>query len=349
MSMLLPPFELHEPRTVEEAARLVRELGADKVDFIAGGSDLLPNYKWGVNTRPHVVSLSRVEGLAEATPERLGALVTLRDLERHAGLEQVFPVLGRTASLIASPLIRNSATLGGNLLLENRCFYFNQTYFWRESINFCLKADGDQCHVVPQKEKCYSTFSADLPAPLITLGAVFELVGPEGRRTLPAATFYTGLDGIHRNQKKPGELLTFVHIPRESQGLRATYQKLRLRDSWDFPELGIAASARFEGDRVTELHLVANALEMWPVVMDQAVEPYLGGALTDDVIAKIAHHVEENVRPVKNTSLPPAYRKKMAGVYTKRALRELRDGPAALPSSNGNGNGNGHGHPVRFQ
>ena len=339
MSMLLPPFELHEPRTVEEVARLVRDLGPDQVDFVAGGTDLLPNYKWGLNTRPHVVSLARVEELRSATPERLGARVTLAELERHAELARVLPVIPRTAALVASPLIRNTATLGGNLLLENRCFYFNQTYFWRESIDFCLKADGDQCHVVPQKEKCYSTFSADLPAPLITLGASMELVGPEGRRTLPMQDFYTGTDGIHRNQKKPGELLTAVNVPRESQGLRATYHKLRLRDSWDFPELGIAASARFDGERVTELHLVANALEMWPLVLDNFVAPYVGERLTDAVIKKIADGVVETVRPVKNTTFTPAYRKKMAGVFTQRALRELRDGPAVAVAHGGSRNG----------
>ncbi len=319
--MLLPPFELHEPTTIEEAVRLKEKL--PEADFVAGGTDLLPNYKWGLNTRKHVISLHRVDEMRGVSAERIGANVTLTEIEKSGLLAQKLPVLPETARQIATPLLRNSGTLGGNLMLENRCFFFNQTYLWRKSVDFCLKADGAQCHVVPQKETCYATFSADMPAPLIALGASIELASARGTRHVKLAEFYQG-DGIQRNVRRPDELVTGVTIPKEAQRLRATYRKLRLRDSFDFPELGIAAAARFEHGKLAALHLVANALETTPRVLDSLGEGLLGKPLTDEAIAQVAKAAEDAVRPVKNTNLPPSYRKAMTRVYVQRALTDLR-------------------------
>ncbi len=326
--MLLPPFELHEPTTVAEAVRLKAELVES--DFVAGGTDLLPNYKWSLNARPHVISLARIPDLRHLSPERLGALVTLREIERSSDLAETLPVLPATAAEVASPLIRNSGTLGGNLLLENRCFFFNQGFGWRESKGFCKKADGDACLVVPQKETCYATFSADLPAPLIALDATYLLAGAAGTREVKARDFYVP-DGIRRNVKRLDEILTEVRLPRAAQSYRAGYKKLRQRASWDFPELGVAAALRLDGDRLADVRLVANALETVPVVLDHLAEDAIGHALTDDQIESIARAVEDRVRPVKNTSLPPSYRKAMSRVFTRQILRELRDGRAVSP------------------
>jgi 4-hydroxybenzoyl-CoA reductase subunit beta len=320
--MLLPPFELHEPTSVKEAVQLKADF--PDADFVAGGTDLLPNYKWGLNTRKHVISLARVDELRELTTTRLGALATLTQIEKSGALARDLPVLPETARQIATPLLRNAGTLGGNLMLENRCFFFNQTYLWRKSIDFCLKAEGTQCHVVPQKEKCYATFSADMPAALMVLGATMHLESPQGERELTLPEFYSGPDGIDRNAKRPDEMLTHVSLPRDASSWRATYKKLRLRDSFDFPELGIAAAARFDaGGKLAGFRLVANALETKPVVLDHLGEAHLGKPLTAEAIGTIAKDAEQSVRPVKNTNLPPSYRKAMTRVYTERALREL--------------------------
>lgn len=325
MSMLVPPLQLHEPASIQEAVDLKRRF--PESDWIAGGTDLLPNYKWGVNVQPHVISLHRIEELRQLSATRLGALATLTRLSQDSAIRTRLPVLARTAAGIASPLLRNSGTVGGNLLLENRCFFFNQSYLWRKGINFCLKASGTQCHVVPQESKCYATFSADLPAPLIALGAEYELAGAGRTRRVKAADFYQN-DGIERNGRKPGELLTFVHLPPDAAEHRAAYHKLRQRESWDFPELGIAVAAKFRGQALEAFHLVANALEMAPVVLDRLGAPFLGQPLTDQAVQEIASGVEQNVRPVKNTSLSPSYRKRMAAVFARRALLEVRDGAA---------------------
>lgn len=321
MSMLLPPFELHEPTSVKAAVELKARYPDS--DFVAGGTDLLPNYKWGLNTRKHVISLARIDEMRELSTTRLGALVTLTQIEKSGLLASSLPILPETARQIATPLLRNSATLGGNLMLENRCFFFNQTYLWRKSIDFCLKADGDQCHVVPQKEKCYATFSADMPAALMALGATMDLASARGVRTVGFAGVYNGPDGIHRMSKEPDEMVVGVTLPQDATQWRATYKKLRLRDSFDFPELGIAAAVRFQGGNVQGFRLVANALENVPVVLDDLGATLLGNPLGEESIVKIAKEAEQRVRPVKNTNLPPSYRKAMTRVYVERALREL--------------------------
>ncbi|HUR69737.1 MAG TPA: FAD binding domain-containing protein [Candidatus Thermoplasmatota archaeon] len=321
MSMLLPPFELHEPRSIKEAVDL-RAHYPDS-DIIAGGTDLLPNYKWGLNTKKHVISLARVDEMRELTTTRIGALVTLTQIEKSGLLSSALPILPETARQIATPLLRNVATLGGNLMLENRCFFFNQTFLWRKSVDFCLKADGQQCHVVPQKEKCYATFSADLPAALMVLGATMDLVSAAGRRTLALRDVYNGTDGIHRLSKRPDEIVVGVDIPPETSRWKATYKKLRLRDSFDFPELGIAAAIRLDKGDLAGFRLVANALEHVPVVLDDLGASRMGAPLTEEAIIGIAKEAEARVRPVKNTNLPPSYRKAMTRVYVERALREL--------------------------
>jgi 4-hydroxybenzoyl-CoA reductase subunit beta len=321
MSLLLPPFELHEPTSVKEATEL--KVAYPDSDFIAGGTDLLPNYKWGVNTRKHVISLARIDELRELSQTRIGALVTLTQIEKSGLLASSLPILPETARQIATPLLRHTGTVGGNLMLENRCFFFNQTYLWRHSVDFCLKADGTQCHVVPQKEKCYATFSADLPASLMVLGATMELVSVGGSRKLPLAQVYNGTDGIHRNSKRPDEMVVGVDIPSDATRWRATYKKLRLRDSFDFPELGIAAAIRIEHGELTGFRLVANALEPVPVVLDDLGAAYLGRSFGEEALVAIAKAAEMRVRPVKNTNLPPSYRKAMTRVYAERALREL--------------------------
>lgn len=323
MSMLLPPFQLHEPTTVQEAAKVRAEF--PESDFVSGGTDLLPNYKWLLNPKPHVISLHGIEALRTITPTKIGAGVTLTQLATDATMKREVPVLPHTAGLIASPLIRNSGTVGGNLLLDNRCFFYNQAYLWRESIDFCLKASGDACHVVPQKDKCYATFSADLPGPLIALGAEYELVSATGTRRVKARDFYQN-DGIDRHAKRPDELLAAVHLPPSVKDLRASYEKLRQRESWDFPELGMACALRLEGGVLREFHLVANALEMAPKVLDELGTAHIGKTLTDETIQTIAKAVEENVRPVKNTNLSPSYRKRMSRVFAERAIRAARAG-----------------------
>ncbi|MCI4365583.1 MAG: FAD binding domain-containing protein [Thermoplasmata archaeon] len=327
--MHLDPFELHRPASVDDVVRLSRDL-AGGFDYLAGGTDLLPNYKMHLNLKPHLVALEDVAELQGHTLARLGAMARLADLETDGALTAAYPSLGEAVREVATPLVRASGTVGGNLLVETRCFFFNQSYFWRASLGFCLKADGDRCHVVPQKEKCYATFSGDLAPALMVVDAEVEVAGPDGRRRMPLHELYDlGGDGIRRTHLAPGELVVAVHLPEASRGRPGTYLKLRVRPSYDFPELGVAASGVFEGRRVRSLRLAVGGADPYPRRFDALTDSLVDTELTDERLQEFSARVERAVRPVHNTFLLPDYRRRMVSVYVRRALTRLRESAAS--------------------
>ena len=322
--MILPRFELYRPRSVDEALRLAAGLDGD-YDYIAGGTDLLQNYKNRLNPKPHVISLTDIDELKEVAPTRIGALVRLADLERHPVILKRYPAIVQAASQIATPLVREAGTAGGNILVETRCFFFNQTFFWRQSKGFCLKADGDACLVVPQKEICYATYSGDLAPVFIVLGCSFTLRGPEGERKVAARDFFQP-DGIRKHVMKKGEIITHIDIPEEATTRRAGYQKLRLRDSFDYPVLGIGCSLLSQNGVVEDLQVVVNAISWTPLLFDEVTKGARGERLTDELIDQVADEIQDRSQPVKTTYLSPPYRKKMIGVYVRRVLKQLAAG-----------------------
>ncbi len=327
--MHLDPFELHRPRSVEEAVRLASELSG-QCDYLAGGTDLLPNYKMHLNLRPHLIALEDIPELRGHSFERLGAMERLADLEGDPAFRAAYPGIQDAVGEVATPLVRASGTVGGNLLVETRCFFFNQSFFWRASLGFCLKADGDRCHVVPQKERCYATFSGDLAPSLLVLDADVEVAGPSGRRRLPLSGLYDAAgDGIRRTRLAPGELLVAVHLPPSARGQRAGYKKLRVRPSFDFPELGVAVAGRWDGTRVESLRIAVGGVETYPRRFDALTDPLAGAPLSEEALGRVASEVMRGVRPVHNTFLLPDYRRRVVEVYVRRAVREAREGSAA--------------------
>ncbi|MFY9717745.1 MAG: FAD binding domain-containing protein [Thermoplasmata archaeon] len=326
--MHLDEFELHRPTTVEETVRLAERL-AGSFDYLAGGTDLLPNYKMHINLRPHLIALEDVSELKERSEGRWGAMVRLADLERDPTLRDGWPAIADAVGEVATPLVRASGTVGGNLLVETRCFFFNQSHFWRESLGYCLKAEGDRCHVVPQKVRCYATFSGDLAPALLVADAEIEVAGPAGRRRIPLGALYDlEGDGIRRLTLAPGELLVAVHLPAAARGRSGRYKKLRVRPAFDFPELGVAVSARWDGDRPEALRLAVGGVDPYPRRFDELTEPLLGASLSEERIRGLAEDVAQRVRPVHNTFLLPDYRKRMVSVYVRRAIAEARAGAA---------------------
>ncbi len=320
--MILPPFELHRPRSIDALSTLIRELCADQqpFDFIAGGTDLLPNYKNRLNTKPHVISLAALEGHDAISLERIGALARIEDLARDSELAEHFPGITDAAKAVSSPPLRNLGTLGGNLLLDTRCSYFNQSEFWRASKGYCMKADGDVCLVVPQKEICYATFSGDLAPVFLVLDASFALVGADGERTLKAREFYE-FDGIQRFVKKPDEALLQIDIPKTSRRLRTGYRKLRARDTIEYPVMGIAMGVVTENAHVSELHVAVTGAEAVPL--------YYGDlGLTDQPASEatseaIAQELEARIKCYRNVPFPPGYRKAMGGELGRELFLDL--------------------------
>ncbi len=350
--MLLPKFELHQPTTVDEAVALAKEFAGD-FDYLAGGTDLLPNYKCGLNAHGHVISLAHIDELHHVDATTIGAATTLTELEKNS---DVPAVVAYAAGKIASPLLRESGTLGGNLMLDNRCHFFNQSYFWRRTLGYCLKADGDRCHVVPRinvdgenvlnTTTCVATHSSDLAPVLIALGAEAHFNGPNGARTTTLNDFYYG-DGIARHRRNEGEMLVKITLPDSAKTTRAGYRKLAPRRSVDFPVLGVAVAMDLGSENVVEsMRVVLGAIDTTPVLYDfsgketkDAPPSYLfidptkdmpeviGKALDDELIATIAGHVQTTSQPKLNVPMEPGYRKKMAGVLTRRLITELRDNP----------------------
>jgi 4-hydroxybenzoyl-CoA reductase subunit beta len=327
--MILPPFELHQPRTIDEATTLLARF-RHACDVVAGGSDLLPNYKQRLNAKAHVVSLDHITELRLLSPERIGAMARLADIARHPAIRSELGVIAATAAQVASPLIIEQATIGGNLLLDTRCFYFNQSLFWRESKGYCLKAEGDVCLVVPQKEVCYATNSSDLAPVLMALGAEVELRSATGERRIQLRDFYRH-DGIARHVRRPDELLTFIDIPPAARGLAAAYKKLRIRDTIDFPAMGAAAALRLDGrGRLAELHIAVGAVDTTPRGFEELTAGFLGREPDAATIGEIADQVMARIKPYNNVPLSPAYRKRMVGVYLRRILSALTTDARAL-------------------
>jgi 4-hydroxybenzoyl-CoA reductase subunit beta len=220
--LTLPVFEYGRPASVDDVLRELADHPGECL-LVAGGTDAVPNLKHRLHEPKRVVSLAGVTELKavreDAAGLHLGALVTLTALTRLPQLVRDFPATARAASLVASPQIRNMGTLGGNLCLDTRCTYYNQTYFWRESLGFCLKKDGVVCHVVPQGKRCVAAHSSDVAPTLIAYGAEVEIAGPGGRRSVSCDSFFVG-DGIHNNILKPDELVTRVTLPAAARGLR---------------------------------------------------------------------------------------------------------------------------------
>ena len=327
--MRMPPFQVHSPKSLDEALEISRTLSESNEDFdwIAGGTDLLPNYKWHINVKKHVISLASVTELRELGSNHIGAMVRIQELVTHNGTH---PVLAKAADSIASVMIRRSGTVGGNICLDTRCYWINQSESWRESIEWCHKCDcgtGADCRVIPnQNTLCVATYQADLAPVLMCLGSSIHLASPNGTRSMPLNDFFQ-LDGMTRNVLEPGELVTHITIPDDAKDWSGDYQKLRQRDSWDFPEAGVAVLWRSGGDDVpVDLRVATTGLESIPSLHIEESESALKGWDGVSSIDGLAESIRKAVKPVQNTWFSPPYRRKMVKVLTKRACRGLMVG-----------------------
>lgn len=325
--MLLPVFDLHRPRSLGDAAAQAADAPRG-ADFLGGGTDLLCNYKWDLNAKPEVIALRQLDELRGIARRgdgswRIGAGVTLHALETCAELLAAFPGLRDCVDKIASPLIRRTATLGGNLFQDTRCHFFNQSRFWRTSLGFCLKAEGTACHVIPQTETCYATYHGDLAPVLMVLDASITLVSTAGTRSVKLHELFGG-EGRVKHSKRPDEIATEVIIPAGAEGCRSGYTKLRYRDAFDFPALGIAAAVKLDGGAVSDLKIAITAVRQHPYRCDEFTAPLIGKPLGESAIRTLCEQLREDARPVKSLSTPPPdYRKKMVAVYGRRLLERL--------------------------
>jgi 4-hydroxybenzoyl-CoA reductase subunit beta len=332
--MRLPEFRYVAPRTAREAAQLLADNGPQAM-AVAGGTDLYPNLKRRQFDAKFLVGLRRIEGARGIHANgslRLGALTTLAEVAEDVAVLSRWPAVAKAAGLVASPMLRNAATVGGNLCVDTRCNYYNQSEFWRASIGYCMKKDGDICLVAPGSHICWALSSSDTAPVMIALGARVRLAAPSGERDIPVASLY-GTDGIAYLAKRADEVLTEIEVPDRS-GWRATYRKLRRRGSIDFPIVGVAAAVRLgSGGVVEDARIVLGAVHTHPVEAKDAADFLRGKALEPETIEMAAGIAYKPAKPLDNADLAYAWRKRMVRIEVARALRELAGLPTGdLPS-----------------
>ncbi len=322
--MSLPQFKLLRPRTVAEAVDL---LGTDaELQIVAGGTDLIPSLKQRLFTPAYVLDIRRIaelRGIRKIPGQgtEIGALTTLTEIERSGQIRRDYPVLHEAAKTVASPILRNMGTLGGNICLDTRCLWYNQSLAWRTSCGFCIKKDGDLCHVAPGGSKCWAVFSGDTPPALLCLEAELEIVGPAGTRRIPLRDFYTNV-GDARMRFAKNEMVTRVFLPERTAGYRGVYRKLRLRGSIDYPLAGVAVALKCSNGHVEDARMAITAVNPAPLLVRGVEKELAGKPVTEEMAAAVGELAARTAKPLTTSALTPEYRREMIKVLAKRAVLE---------------------------
>jgi 4-hydroxybenzoyl-CoA reductase subunit beta len=321
----LPDFQLLRPKTLTEAiARLAEHAGETQI--IAGGTDLIPSMRQRLFTPRFLLDIrgiSELRGIREtAEGLEIGALTPLTALEHSEIIRRDYHVLAEAAGTVASPVLRNMGTIGGNICLDTRCLWYNQSLTWRKSCGFCIKKDGDLCHVAPGGKECWAAFSADTPPALLCLEAEIEIAGPKGTRRIPLSDFYTNR-GETRMRLGSDEILTRVFLPRAMRGYHGTYRKLRVRGSIDYPLAGIAVAFKGANGHVEDPRIAITAVNPAPLLVDGVEEHLNGKPITAEIADAAGALAARTARPLTTSALTPEYRREMVRVLTKRALLDL--------------------------
>lgn len=319
----MPDFRVEYPDTVEAAVLLLA--GKDEARLLAGGTDLVTNLRHGIGTPVLLVSLDQARGLRDIAADgdafRIGASVTLARLASDADVALRFPALAAAAGMVAGPAIRSAATLGGNLCLDTRCLYYNQSEIWRRSNEYCLKYRGEICHVAPQGKRCHAAFSGDVAPVLLVLGAEAEIAGPTGSRRVPLNELYRD-DGAQHLVLERGELLAAVRVPRQRPTLRTAYRKARTRGAIDFPLAGVALALEMQQGRVSELRVALTGTNSRPLLV-AGTENLCGQAPDQALRDKLMKLVQRQASPQRTTVTASNYRRQVAAAIAARLVSEL--------------------------
>ncbi len=322
--MALPEFQLLRPRTVAEVIDLLANHGSE-AQIVAGGTDLIPSLRQHLFAPRYLVDIRGVAELrgirAHGGGLEIGALTSLSTIERSQEVARSYPVLHEAVRTIASPVLRNMGTLGGNICLDTRCLWYNQSLAWRKSCGFCIKKDGDLCHVAPGGTACWAAFSGDTPPTLLCLEAEIEIVGPKGTRRMLLSEFYTNV-GDARMKLEKDELLTRVLLPVRTAGYRGAYRKLRIRGSIDYPLAGVAVALKRSNGHVEDVRVAITAVNPAPLLVRGAAEVMKGRELNEELASQVGELASRTAKPLTTSALTPEYRREMIRVFTKRALLE---------------------------
>jgi 4-hydroxybenzoyl-CoA reductase subunit beta len=332
----LPEFALVRPTTLEEMIG-VRARHPDS-RLLGGGTDLVVNIRRGIVAPPVLIDVNDVAELrairADARSLEIGAAVRLAEVAAHEEVVRHYPVVAQAAGCIAGPTHRNMGTVGGNLCLDTRCLFYNQSEWWRAANHHCLKTTGEVCHVAPKSRGvCFATFSGDLAPALLTLNAEVDLAGPAGKRTIALENLYIGYarqdlpitesegDGKYYLSLRPGEFVTAVRAD-NTAGLRSAYDKVRIRRSIEYPVTGVAVALRRQGDVLADLRVAFTGTNPRPVLLKGTAE-LCGGPLEGRVFDGLDALVRDQIMSMKTTFTPGHYRRRVAWFLARRLVARL--------------------------
>ena len=321
--MSLPNFKLLRPHTVQEAVGYLSRY-AGKLAIVAGGTDIIPSMKQRLFEPEYVLDVRAIEELdrirvVPGMGVEIGALTSLSTVEDSGYIQRNYPVLHEAVKTVASPILRNMGTLGGNICLDTRCVWYNQSLTWRKSCGFCIKKDGDLCHVAPGGKKCWAAFSGDTPPALLCLNAELEIAGPQGFRRVLVKDFYTN-EGEARMKLANNEMLTRVFLPESYSGWRGAYMKLRVRGSIDYPLAGVAVALKKPNGVIEDARVAITAVNPAPFLIPDAPHALIGKPLNEHAATVVGELAARVAKPLTTSALTPEYRREMIRVFAKRAV-----------------------------
>lgn len=321
--MSLPNFEVFIPSNLREALTFLSE-NAGNAKIIAGGTDLVPSMKQRLFEPQFLLDikpLEELQGIQELSDGsvRIGALTTIESLARDRFTQKEYPVLGEAASTVAGPSLRNVGTLGGNICLDTRCYWYNQSFFWRQSCNFCIKKDGTLCHVAPGSKQCWAVYSGDTAAALLALDAKIVLRSALKETTIPLSEFFVN-DGLIKNRMNPDQILTSIIVPPTYRGYQGSYDKFRLRGSVDYPLAGIAVAFKKSKGTLKDLHISLTAVNPLPVSLKDPMQYWQKNGNKTNFLEEIQKLTMRTAKPLKTSASTMEYRRHMLSIMVKKAF-----------------------------
>ncbi len=319
----MPDFRLHRPDTIEDAVKL----RAEEPDalFVAGGTDMIVNVRRGIEQPKHLIDITAIKELKSILPDgdglHIGAGVSLKELQSNEDVLRDYPAVADAARAVAGPTHQEYGTVGGNLCLDTRCLFYNQSEWWRQSNDYCLKERGDICHVAPGGKRCFAAFSGDVAPSMLVYGAEIDVAGPNGRRRMPLTDLYRN-DGMAHLTLEAGDMLTAVHLPKALAGSPSRYEKARVRGSIDFPLAGAAVRLEMDGKTVKDFVIALTAVNPYPHIV-KGTDTYVGKELTDEALDEIRELVRKQAKPMRTTTVAPWYRRRVVGALARRLTEEL--------------------------
>jgi 4-hydroxybenzoyl-CoA reductase subunit beta len=320
---LMPNFTLLRPATVDEAVAMWAEHADAR--YLAGGTDLLVNTRRGIEQPAALIALDRIAeigGIAETDDGlRIGAGVLLTTLAGDQRVRRDYAAVAEAAAEVAGPTHRAYATLGGNLCLDTRCIYYNQSEWWRKSNDYCLKHRGSVCHVAPGGKRCFAAFSGDVAPAMLVHDAEVELAGPSGRRRVPLADIYRN-DGMDHLALEDGELLVAAVLPKATAGLPSGYAKSRVRGSIDFPLAGVAVCLRPANDGGKDIRVGLTGVSPRPIAVT-GLDAIAAAVPEPAGLDGVRDKVQSQAKAMKTTVTPPHYRRRVAGALARKLVERL--------------------------